>query len=143
LLNSSLILRSLAEQGVSKDEASLRLPPVSVLAIEKAAEWRQALGPKEPAPGNQAMPRVTFTANLQRHLDVPSLEVEGARVGEVLAGVFSRKPLLRSYIVDDQGRLRRHVNVFVNTAMIADRDGLSDPVKADDEVFVFQALSGG
>lgn len=89
------------------------------------------------------MPRVTFTANLQRHLDVPSLEVEGARVREVLDGVFAQKPLLRSYVVDDQGRLRRHVNVFVNAAMIADRDGLSDPVAADDEVFVFQALSGG
>ena len=89
------------------------------------------------------MPRVTFTANLQRHLDVPSLEVGGARVGEVLNAVFAEKPLLRSYIVDDQGRLRRHVNVFVNKAMIADRDGLSDAVRPDDEVFVFQALSGG
>lgn len=66
------------------------------------------------------MPRVTFTANLQRHLDVPSLEVGGARVGEVLTAVFERHPLLRSYIVDDQGRLRRHVNVFVNSAMVAE-----------------------
>lgn len=89
------------------------------------------------------MPRVTFTANLQRHLDVPSLNVGGARVGEVLAAVFEQRPLLRSYIVDDQGRLRRHVNVFVNSAMIADREGLSDAVQPDDEVFVFQALSGG
>jgi hypothetical protein len=35
------------------------------------------------------------------------------------------------------------VNVFVNATMIADRDGLSDAVRPDDEVFVFQALSGG
>ncbi|MEO3430329.1 MoaD/ThiS family protein [Pelagibius sp. CAU 1746] len=89
------------------------------------------------------MPQVTFTANLQRHLDVPSLEVDGTRVGDVLAQVFKRKPRLRSYIVDDQGRLRRHVNVFVNSQMIADREGLSDTVRPDDEVFVFQALSGG
>ena len=89
------------------------------------------------------MVRVTFTANLQRHLDVPSIDVEGSTAGEVLAAVFALKPRLRSYIVDDQGRLRRHVNVFVNAQMIADRAGLSDPVAADDEVFVFQALSGG
>ncbi|MEQ8356919.1 MAG: MoaD/ThiS family protein [Kiloniellaceae bacterium] len=89
------------------------------------------------------MPRVTFTANLQRHLDVASLDAAGSRVSDVLAAVFEQKPLLRSYIVDDQGRLRRHVNVFVNSAMIADRDGLSDKVKPGDEVFVFQALSGG
>ncbi len=89
------------------------------------------------------MPRVTFTANLQRHLDVASLDVGAGRVSDVLTEVFNRKPLLRSYIVDDQGRLRRHVNVFVNSAMIADRKGLSDAVGPDDEVFVFQALSGG
>ncbi len=89
------------------------------------------------------MPRVTFTSNLQRHLDCPSLEVAGSEVAEVLNAVFAQKPLLRSYIVDDQGRLRRHVNVFVNNAMVRDRDGLSDAVAADDEVFVFQALSGG
>jgi molybdopterin converting factor small subunit len=64
-------------------------------------------------------------------------------VGEVLAAVFVERPLLRSYIVDDQGRLRRHVNVFVNSTLVADRDGLSDAVNPGDEVFVFQALSGG
>lgn len=89
------------------------------------------------------MPRVTFTANLQRHLDCPSLDVEGGRVVEVLAAVFAQRPMLRSYIVDDQGRLRRHVNVFVNNVMISDRDGLGDLVGPEDEVFVFQALSGG
>ena len=89
------------------------------------------------------MPRVTFTANLQRHLDVPTLEVDGATAGEVLNAVFAAQPLLRSYIVDDQGRLRRHVNVFVNSVLISDREGLGDAVGPDDEVFVFQALSGG
>lgn len=89
------------------------------------------------------MPRVTFTANLQRHLDSSSLKVAGDRVDQVLAAVFEQRPLLRSYIVDDQGRLRRHVNVFVNNVMVKDRNGLSDHVDAEDEVFVFQALSGG
>ena len=89
------------------------------------------------------MPRVTFTANLQRHLDCPVLEVGGAKVADVLNAVFAQRPLLRSYIVDDQGCLRRHVNVFVNAKMIRDRKGLSDAVRPEDEVFVFQALSGG
>ena len=89
------------------------------------------------------MPRVTFTANLQRHLDCTSMEVAGDRVDRVLAAIFDQRPLLRSYIVDDQGRLRRHVNVFVNNKMVLDREGLADPVGEEDEVFVFQALSGG
>jgi molybdopterin synthase sulfur carrier subunit len=39
--------------------------------------------------------------------------------------------------------VRRHVSIYVNADHIADRDRLSDPVNDDDEVFVFQALSGG
>ncbi|WP_422367043.1 hypothetical protein [Pelagibius sp.] len=89
------------------------------------------------------MPRVTFTANLQRHLDCSSLDAVGDSIAAVMADVFEQRPQMRSYIVDDQGQLRRHVNIFVDNAMIKDRKGLTDPVGADEEVFVFQALSGG
>ncbi len=89
------------------------------------------------------MPRVSFTSNLARHRDASDATVEGASVAEVLAAVFERDPLLRSYVLDDQGRLRRHVNIYLNGAMIADRGRLSDPVGADDEIYVLQALTGG
>lgn len=89
------------------------------------------------------MPRVSFTANLQRHLDCPPAEVAGGTVRAALDAVFERTPGLRSYLLDDQGRLRRHVNVFVNERPVADRTRLADPVADGDEIFVFQALSGG
>ena len=89
------------------------------------------------------MPRVTFTSNLQRHLACPPAEVAGATVGAVLGAVFEANPRLRSYLLDDQGRLRQHVNVFINDRAVEDRDGLSDALAESDEVFVFQALSGG
>lgn len=89
------------------------------------------------------MPRIAFTDNLKRHLAAPAGEVAGTTVREALAAVFAESPQLRSYLLDDQGRLRQHVNVFVDGAMVADRDGLSDPVRADGEIYVFQALSGG
>ena len=69
--------------------------------------------------------------------------VPGGTVRAVLDGVFARQPRLRSYILDDQDRVRRHVAIYVNGDRIADRDHLSDPVSEADEVFVFQALSGG
>ena len=89
------------------------------------------------------MPSVSFTANLNRHLDCPTVEADGATVAEVLDSVFAGNPRLRSYILDDQNRLRRHVNVFVAEQPVADRARLSDPVPDGAEVFVFQALSGG
>ena len=89
------------------------------------------------------MARVTFTANLQRHLSCPDLTVPGSTVRVVLEQAFAVEPRLRSYILDDQDRVRRHVAIYVNGDRIADRERLSDPVDDDDEVFVFQALSGG
>ncbi|NQD93672.1 MoaD/ThiS family protein [Pseudomonas sp. CrR25] len=89
------------------------------------------------------MARISFTVNLQRHLDVAAQAVAGTTVGEVLAAVFAANPRLRSYLLDDQGRLRRHVAIFVDGEQIADRQRLSDRVAADSEIYVVQALSGG
>lgn len=89
------------------------------------------------------MPTLHFTANLQRHLDVPSRTVAGRTVREALEAVFAETPQLRSYIVDDQGRLRQHVLIFVDGNQVADRAGLSDGVGESSELYVMQALSGG
>ena len=64
-------------------------------------------------------------------------------MGEALDQVFETQPKLRSYVLDDQGRLRKHVAVFVDGEMVHDREGLTDPVSQKTEVFVMQALSGG
>jgi len=87
--------------------------------------------------------RVSFTANLRRHRSVPDVRAEGGSVREVLERVFAGDPLLRSYVLDDQGRVRRHVNIFLNGDMIRDRQHLSDAAGAQDEIYVMQALSGG
>lgn len=89
------------------------------------------------------MPTVILAQSVRRHVDVPDAVVEGTSVAEALDLVFSRHPRLRSYIVDEQGRVRRHVAVFVNGAPLRDRIRLSDGVSAADRIHVIQALSGG
>jgi hypothetical protein len=89
------------------------------------------------------MPTVLFTRALERFLPAPSAAVEGATVGAALAAVFASRPALSGYVLDDQGALRRHVAVYVNGRLLSDRTGLSDPVGPRDEIYVFQALSGG
>lgn len=89
------------------------------------------------------MARVSFTANLQRHVGAPPQKVRGTTVREVLDAVFSTHPKLRGYVLDEAGALRHHMNVFVDGAQVADRRGLSDPVNEDAELYVMQALSGG
>ena len=89
------------------------------------------------------MPTVLFTRALERFLEAPSAEVDAGTVGEALAAVFAKRPAVRGYVLDDQGALRRHVAVYVNGRLVSDRTRLSDPVAAHDEIYVFQALSGG
>ena len=89
------------------------------------------------------MATVAFTPNLKRHVECPTETVEGATVRGVLAAVFANNPRLRGYVLDEQGALRRHMNVFVDGELIADREHLSDPVRPASEVYVMQALSGG
>jgi sulfur-carrier protein len=89
------------------------------------------------------MPTVAFTRALERFLATPFAKVEGATVGEALSAVFASRSTLRGYVLDDQGALRRHVVVYVNGRPVEDRAGLSDAVGPDDEIYVFQALSGG
>ena len=89
------------------------------------------------------MPTVSFTSALQRFLEAPSLQVEGGTVRAALDAVFVQRAALRSYVLDDQGAVRRHVAIYINGEALKDRTDLSDPVGADDEIYVFQALSGG
>ena len=89
------------------------------------------------------MPTVSFTSALRRFLPAPTTDVAGGTVGEALGAVFASHPALRGYVLDDQGALRRHVAVYVNGQPLRDRIGLADPVGPRDEIYVFQALSGG
>lgn len=85
------------------------------------------------------MPRVVFTSNLRRHLDAPPVTVPSGTVAGALETVFAQNPRLRGYVLDDQGRLRRHVTVFVD----GDRADLTTALREESEVYVLQALSGG
>ncbi len=87
------------------------------------------------------MPQVSFTQNLQRHLHAPPSAVAGSTVREALDAVFTKNPQLRSYVLDDQGRLRKHVVVFVDGKIIKDRLMLGDALEESSELLVMQALS--
>ena len=86
---------------------------------------------------------VNFTPNLQRHIMAPCVAVEASDVKGALDVVFEANPMLRGSVLDDRGRLRKHMAVFVDGETIRDRDSLSDAIQAQSEVFVMQALSGG
>jgi sulfur-carrier protein len=89
------------------------------------------------------MVQVVFTANIQRHVHCPPANARGGTVREVLDDVFASNHLARGYVLDDQGALRKHMNIFVDGRAITDRTKLSDRVSPMSKVSVYQALSGG
>lgn len=89
------------------------------------------------------MPRVTFTPHLRKHLQCRDGRAAGSTVREAMESVFASQPALRGYLLDDQGRLRQHVAIFIGDRMIGDRLNQSDPVGEESEIYIFQALSGG
>jgi sulfur-carrier protein len=89
------------------------------------------------------MAKVAFTPNIQRHVTCAAAEAPGGNVREVLDNLFAGNPRARTYVLDDQAGLRRHMTIFIDGEMIRDRARLSDPVTEASQIYVFQALSGG
>lgn len=90
------------------------------------------------------MATVNFTYALKRFFpQIQPQEIEGSTVREILDILEQRFPGMRGYILDDQGRLREHVNIFLNGSLIQDKLTQCDAVGSDDEIFIMQALSGG
>ncbi len=65
--------------------------------------------------------------------------VEGATVAELLRALEHDQPALRGWILDERGRIRRHINVFVN----GEKSTEDAAVAAGDDVDVLPAISGG
>jgi sulfur-carrier protein len=89
------------------------------------------------------MATVRFTQNIQRHVSCPTQEAEGSTLREVLDQYFSGNERARGYVLDELGRVRQHMVVFIDGELVRDREALSDAVKPDSMIDVIQALSGG
>lgn len=90
------------------------------------------------------MARVKFTSALTRFFpSLTELDIAGDSVRETLSNIEQHYPGMLNYLIEDNGQLRKHVNIFLKGELIKDRVTLNDPVNPRDELLIFQALSGG
>jgi molybdopterin synthase sulfur carrier subunit len=66
-------------------------------------------------------------------------DVAGATVAELLRTLEREHPAMSGWVLDERGRIRRHVNVFVN----GNYGSEETPVGPDDRVHVLPSISGG
>lgn len=68
---------------------------------------------------------------------------DAATVGAVVADLESRHPGIRERLCDEEGRVRRFVNLYVNGDDIRFLDSLDTRVKDGDELAIVPAIAGG
>jgi molybdopterin converting factor small subunit len=75
--------------------------------------------------------------------DASELALPATSLRAVLEELERRHPALHRSICDETGTVRRHVNLFVNTCHMRDRNGLDTPLAPGDVVTILPAVSGG
>lgn len=94
------------------------------------------------------MPTIVLASALARWLSPPPageprFAVAGMALKTALDDLFRLHPQLRGYVMDEHGRLRHHVAVFIDGQNLGDKSQLHIPLDEDSEVYLLQALSGG
>jgi molybdopterin converting factor small subunit len=84
--------------------------------------------------------KVIIPGALRSYTEKSDVEVSGATLGAILAELDQRYAGIRFRIIDEQDQIRRHIRIFVNGDQMRD---LAQPLTANDEVVIVQALSGG
>ena len=93
---------------------------------------------------------MAFTIYISGHLKSFSggatefvLESEPGRVGEALASLWAVSPALRDRVLNEQGEIRQHVNIFYDGRDVRRLEGLQTPISGGSELHIFNAVSGG
>ncbi len=71
------------------------------------------------------------------------LLISAVSVQEVLEELERRHPALYRNVCDETGRLRRHLNLFVNSSHMRERQGLETKLQSGDVILILPAVSGG
>ena len=71
------------------------------------------------------------------------LEASGRTLADVIADIERRHPGFRARVVDDAGRLRTYVNVYIGEDDARAKGGTEAPVPDGSEVMVIPAMAGG
>jgi len=71
------------------------------------------------------------------------IEVGGSTVGEIIAELQSRYPGFQERLLDENGQIRRFVNIYVNEEDVRFLDNQNTALKEGDEVSIIPAIAGG
>jgi sulfur-carrier protein len=89
------------------------------------------------------MVTITFAPHLQRHVPLAPQHVEARTIAKAIDLACAAAPAMRHYVLDDQGHVRKHVAVFIDGVLLLPRTDMHRPLRADAQIHIIQALTGG
>lgn len=104
------------------------------MEVRREASSRGLLGRSDPVKVSIATPLRSYTGGEKL------VDADGETLSELFDDLDRRYPGIRFRVIDEQGRLRTHMRIFVNRSIA---EGLDTAICPGDEVVLMQALSGG
>jgi molybdopterin converting factor small subunit len=90
------------------------------------------------------MATVRFPAVMKYYVDNQAeFSVSAATVQGLIEQIVEQYPAVRFHLLDGDGQLRRHFNIFINGVHIRDLNGMGTPLKEDDKVILMASAAGG
>lgn len=91
---------------------------------------------------------ITITIQIPRELRAlcdgsKTLTLSASTVRDALAELERQHPAIHQSICEETGRLRRHINLFVNSSLMRERQGLETVLESGDLITILPAVSGG
>ena len=90
------------------------------------------------------MPTVRFPAVMKYYVNNQAeFSVSAASIQDLIEQVVQQYPSIKFHLLDSDGQLRRHFNIFVNGTHIRDLNGMDTMLKEDDKVNLMASAAGG
>jgi molybdopterin synthase sulfur carrier subunit len=90
------------------------------------------------------MPAVRFPAAMKYYFNNQAeFFVSASSADELIEKIVAQYPSVKFHLVDANGNLRSHFNIFVNGIHIRDLSGMETPLKEDDKVILMASAAGG
>jgi len=90
------------------------------------------------------MPKLTLPALMKYYVnDLSEVQITGSTVSQAINDLTSQYPAIKPHIIDNQGRLRRHVNLFINKENINNLNGLDTSIEESDIIILMPSITGG
>lgn len=75
--------------------------------------------------------------------DAAEVSAEGATLAEILDDLETNHPGIRARILDDNGKVRRFINVYIGDEDVRFEKGLQTEIRAGQQVSIIPAVAGG